>query len=241
MFHKLIHRAAGLVLGVLLFGCAMTKQTYVPYKQFDKYSPLESYQGIVNAQFDKDGDLVIDINNYQLLQEYFYSPSQTERSKTEVQKIFPADVKEARVRIEGIKPEPFEFTLRRNHTTITTASLLRPGNNKVVVYCLSCKSLKIDNYEILDRFEVSETPSAVLKRVSQDKKRKAIEASNEELRQTLERNNQAEKLAKSKLELAEKNNLAEKSKIDDAKLKCENLGFKLGTEGMGRCVLQITK
>ena len=29
--------------------------------------------------------------------------------------------------------------------------------------------------------------------------------------------------------------------IDDAKKKCSDLGFKSGTEGFGKCVLQLTK
>ena len=45
---------------------------------------------------------------------------------------------------------------------------------------------------------------------------------------------------KIKTGLSKKSNL-ESNNIESAKNKCSDLGFKTGTEGFGKCVLQLSK
>jgi septal ring factor EnvC (AmiA/AmiB activator) len=56
-----------------------------------------------------------------------------------------------------------------------------------------------------------------------------------------EKQKATDRAAQVKVETASKAQAAEQKILDQYKEKCSNLGFKVGTDAFGKCVLQLTK
>jgi hypothetical protein len=251
-----------LLFSVFILGC-VNRPTYKPYTGFDRINPVKRYIGIVDASFFIESNspyLYINMKRFDLLQEYYYSPDQIERKKIG-SSLFNVPLKSVKLRIEGLDDQEILYYIQNSPIPDLIKipiplGLHKENTNTIVVYCMECASETVPtstsnssrDITFKNKIEMEETLQQFYKRYSQlleseknnlIKERRQREIQAQKVQR--ERQQEIEKEKKVKAEATLKQEMAKKNQFDTAKNKCINLGFKTGTEAMGKCVLELTK
>jgi len=176
-------------------------------------------------------------------------PSETNRMPTGKEQWVDYSPKYVRLKLMGINANPVEKTVTINNGIasikledyVSWKNASSQVNIKVV--CLSCTNLRnedlalsyLDNSDIvLDVGQIRSAEAANKKKIDD-----AVKAAKQQA--DGDRAKAAERAAQAKAESAAKAQATEQKILDKYKEKCTNLGFTVGTDAFGKCVLQLTK
>jgi len=184
------------------------------------------------------------------------TPSQTDRVPTGNEQWVDYSPSSVRLQITTSDSPPLEQDLKVTNGTATVRleDYINLKNAKgqvnIKVLCLTCKNLNNDNLGlsysdqkeiVLDVSQIRAIESANKKKLDDAAMVAKQKAEEDRLRAADERQKVADRAAQAKLDAAAKAQAAEQKILDQYKEKCSNLGFKVGTDAFGKCVLQLTK
>lgn len=153
------------------------------------------------------------------------------------------------LRFVGINAAPIEKTLSvkdgiasfRLEDYVSWKNASNQLNIKVT--CLSCKNLKDEESGILysESMDIALDVNQIRVAEAANKKKQEDAAIMAKQKADEDRAKAADRAAQAKSEAIAKAQAAEQKFLDQYKEKCSNLGFKVGTDAFGKCVLQLTK
>lgn len=183
-------------------------------------------------------------------------PSKTDRVPTGNEKWVDYAPKSVRLSIAVGEDAPLdrEFEVKSGSALINLENYVNLKNAKnqlnIKVQCLTCKNLRNEDLGLsyshtkdilLDVGQIRSAEAANKKKLD-DAAIAAKQRADEDRAKALEEKQKAaDRAAQAKVESVAKAQAAEQKILDQYKEKCTNLGFKVGTDAFGKCVLQLTK
>ena len=184
------------------------------------------------------------------------TPSQTDRVPTANEQWTDYSPSSVRLQITTSDSSPLEQDLKviNGTASVRLEDYINLKNAKgqvnIKVLCLTCKNLNNDDLGVsysdlkeivLDVSQIRAIELANKKKLDDAAMVAKQKAEEDRLRAVEERQKAADRAAQAKLDAAAKAQAAEQKILDQYKEKCTNLGFKVGTDAFGKCVLQLTK
>ena len=152
------------------------------------------------------------------------------------------------LKITGLTKMPIEkfFSIDKNDISIILKEFIDIKNSKdnlnVQIECVACNEPEpnlINSFRNKINLDLNLRP---IKKVLEDSERVVRQRAEEERSKAVaEKQRAMERAAQAKAEASAKAQAAEQKTLDLYKDKCSNLGFKVGTDAFGKCVLQLTK
>jgi hypothetical protein len=183
-------------------------------------------------------------------------PSQTDRTPTGKEQWvdYTPTTMGLRVVIGDATPIEKDFKFSNGSATIPLADYVNLDKEKaqinIKVECVTCKNLRNDDLGIsyldskdiiLDVNQLRAAEAASKKKLENAVIAAKQKADEDRARALEEKQKAADRAVQAKAESVAKAQAAEQKILDQYKEKCTNLGFKVGTDAFGKCVLQLTK
>jgi hypothetical protein len=184
-----------------------------------------------------------------------FTASQTNRVPTGNEEWADFSPDSVRLRITTSEGSSFEESLTTIGGTISVKveDLILSKSKGLVnikVLCLTCTNLKNDDLGVtfLDSKNIVLDLNQIRAVEAENKKKLDVaamaakkKADEDRARMLEERKKATDRAAQAKAESLAKAQAAEQKILDSYKEKCSKLGFKIGTDAFGKCVLQLTK
>jgi hypothetical protein len=185
-----------------------------------------------------------------------FTTSQTDRVSTGKEEWVDFSPDSARLKITTSEGSSFEQVLsfKGGTASVKLEDYINLRNSKgqvdIKVTCLTCTNLKNDDLSltfldskdiVLDVNQIRAVEAANKKILDDAAMAAKKKADVDRVKALEEKQKAAERAAQAKAESVAKAQAAEQKILDKYKEKCSDLGFKVGTDAFGKCVLQLTK
>jgi hypothetical protein len=182
--------------------------------------------------------------------------SQTDRVPTGKEEWVDFSPSSARMRITTSEGSSFEqlMMIKDGVVSVKLEDYINLRKSKdqvnIKVLCLTCTNLKNDSLGltfsdskdiILDVNQIRAIEAANKKKLDDAAMAAKKKADEDRVKALEERQKAADRALQAKAESVAKAQAAEQKILDRYKEKCSDLGFKVGTDAFGKCVLQLTK